>query len=93
MVIFRVISLIIISGALMLLGADALSSLEQNQMTLRSTAEVLNLVGQDSGAVQSLLEGSVPAASPVIAQTMAAPAWVPLGILGMILALIFRVRD
>lgn len=85
--------MVIISGALMLLGADALSSLENKEMTLRSTAEVLNLVGQDSMAVQGLLEGSVPALGSYVGPLMATPAWVPLGILGMILALIFRVRD
>ena len=85
--------MVVIAGALMLLGADALSSLETGEMTLRSTAEVLNLVGQDSMAVQGLLEGSVPALGSYIAPVMATPAWVPLGVLGMILALIFRVRD
>ena len=94
MVIFRVISLVIISAALMLLGADAMTSLETGTTTLRSAADVLNVVGQDGTGVQALLEGSLPAAvSPVVGGAMAAPAWIPLGVVGLILALIFRVRD
>ena len=93
MVIFRVISLVIIAVALMLLGADALTSLENGGMTLRTTAEVLNLIGQDGAGVQSLLEGSLPGAlSPIVSQSMNIAAWVPLGVIGLILAMIFRVR-
>ena len=72
MIIFRVISLVIIASALMLLGADALNSLESGSMSLKSTAEVLGLVGQDPAAVQTLLSsGTLEAAAPVVAQAMA----------------------
>jgi hypothetical protein len=93
MIIFRVLSLVIIASSLMLLGADALNSLESGSMTLKSTAEVLGLIGQDPAAFQTLLSsGSLEVAAPVVAQTMTAPAWVPLGVIGLVLALIFRER-
>lgn len=78
----------------MLLGADALTSLENGGMSLRSTEEVLGLVGQDPAAISTLLSsGALEVAAPAVGPLMAAPAWVPLGVLGLILALIFRVRD
>ena len=95
MIIFRVISLVIIAAALMLLGADALTSLETGETTMRSLAEVLDLLSPGSaGGLSAWSTGALPGAvAPAVTAALAAPAWVPLGILGLILALIFRARD
>ena len=95
MILFRIISLIVIAAALMLLGADALTSIEGGSVSMRSLADVLDLVNAGSaGGLSSWSQGALPGAiMPVIGAALGAPAWVPLGVLGLILALIFRVRD
>lgn len=79
----------------MLLGADALTSLESGEPTMRSLASVLDLISPGSaGGLSAWSTGALPgAATPAVNAALNAPAWVPLGILGLILALIFRARD
>lgn len=94
MFIFRVIALITIAAALMLLGADALSSLENGEMAMRSLTEAIDLVSPGTaGTVQSFSENGLPAfASPAVSTIMALPGWIPVGLLGLLLAFIFRIR-
>ncbi len=78
----------------MLLGADALTSLETSEPTMRSLASVLDLLSPGSaGGLSAWSAGALPAAATPVNAALGAPAWVPLGILGLILALIFRARD
>ena len=94
MILFRIISLVIIAAALMVLGADALTSVEGGSVAMHSLAEVLDLASEGSaGALSSWSQGALPVATPAVGMVLGAPAWIPLGVLGMFLALIFRVRD
>jgi len=94
MFIFRVLSLVVIAAALMLLGADALSSLESGEMHMRSFSEALDLVNPGlAGSFQAWSENTLSFASPVLPGLMSAPAWIPVGIIGLVLAFLFRIRD
>ena len=78
----------------MLLGADALSSLESGEVTMRSLTAALDLVRPGiAGSVQTFSENGLPNfVSPVVSTVMALPGWIPVGVLGLLLAFIFRIR-
>ena len=94
MFIFRVISLVVIATAMMLLGADAVTSLESGEVTMRSLSSTLDLLDPGlAGSFQSWTDATLSAASPVVTAALGAPAWIPIGIIGLILAFLFRIRD
>jgi len=94
MIIFRILSLVIIAAALMFLGADVVSYLEDDTVSLRSFVDVVSLVSSDLSADMLAWKDGLPdAARPVIGAIYSAPAWLPLGIIGILLAFLFRERD
>jgi hypothetical protein len=79
---FRFIALFLIISALMLLGADAIGTLEGGGIIkLRSMAEILALFAP----------GVVPETA-ALGPVLGLPAWALIGVLGLILAFIFRHR-
>lgn len=94
----RFISLILIVFALMLLGADLITSLEKGGViTVRSIEQVWALFNKHSEvAFAGWLQHSLPApVSGGIAAVLHLPAWALTGVLGVILAFLFgrRVAD
>lgn len=87
MLIFRLIGLVLIVLALMLLGADLVSTLEKNGETvMRSFDQILLLVGVDAKPwLQQLL--SPPFANGFVA-VLSWPGWAVLGIPGAILGML-----
>jgi hypothetical protein len=80
---FRFIALFLIISALMLLGADAVGTLESGGIVkLRSMGDILTLFAP----------GVAPGADSPLAPVLGVPAWSLLGILGLILAFVFRHR-
>lgn len=95
-VVLRLISLILIVSALMLLGADAVTSLEKGgEITVRSLDQVWGLL--DKGGPQAFhgwLEHTLPAPVPSwIATLLALPGWAVTGVIGVILAFLFGRRS
>ncbi|MDO8839166.1 MAG: hypothetical protein Q7V31_09570 [Parvibaculum sp.] len=88
MVVFRLIGLLFIITALMALGSDALLSLEEGAVKMRSFSELWVLLNQgshdwfagwvDSGAPEGLVEP--------IKTAMSYPSWAVLGVIGIVLA-------
>jgi hypothetical protein len=88
----RFISLVLVVVALLLLGADAITSLDRGgQVTVRSMDQVWSLLGPSSiGAFKAWLEHRLPAPIPRWAYVvMALPAWALSGVLGVVLAFVF----
>jgi hypothetical protein len=80
---FRFIALFLIISALMLLGADAISTIEGGGVVkLRSMGDVLTLFAPSLA----------PVASGPLAPVLGLPGWALLGALGLILAFVFRYR-
>lgn len=80
---FRFIALFLIISALMLLGADAVGTLEGGGVVkLRSLGEVIAL----------LAPGFAPGADSPLSPVLGLPGWALLGVLGLILAFVFRHR-
>jgi hypothetical protein len=87
MVILRLLALIFIVVALMLLGADAVTTLEKGgAIMLRSLATDLALVhGDPSMWVQMALPASI---ANVLMIGLGFPGWAVIGVLGVLLAAI-----
>jgi hypothetical protein len=90
-VFMRLISLILIVTALMLLGADAVTSLEKGgELTVRSLDTVWLLVNPGSlFAVKTWLHDHAPALAQPVYSFLATPGWGVTGVIGVILAFIF----
>ena len=91
-VFMRLISLILIVGALMLLGADAVTSLERGgEITVRSVAQVWALfskAGMES--FKAWTQHNLPAfLAQGVYSVLAVPGWSITGVLGVVLAFIF----
>jgi len=86
--IFRLLSWIFVAIGLMLVGADIMSWLETGEITIRTTAEVMNLVG--IGVSADVGDG---AAAKVANFILNVPLWALVGGLGIIMTLIFRPLD
>jgi flavin-binding protein dodecin len=87
---FRFIAWLLVSIAVALLGADAVTSLETGAPHIRSTAAVLELIGiNGQGMVDAAPEGIARALETV----MNVPLWAVLGIVGVVLTLVFRPMD
>ncbi|MDE2494952.1 MAG: hypothetical protein KGL97_13715 [Alphaproteobacteria bacterium] len=91
-VFMRLVSLVLVVVALMLLGADAVSSLEHHgEITVRSLGAVWAMF--DKGSLDTFnawCAGSLPGfLSQGIRSALSLPGWAVTGVLGVILAFIF----
>lgn len=73
--------------ALALLGADAVSSMEAGEPVIRTSAEVLALIGLNGPAVADNAPGGLAKAFGTILNL---PLWAVLGLIGVVMTLIFR---
>lgn len=96
MVLFRFIALILIVLGLMLLGADVVTMLESGKepvlRTLENVWAMFTATGVDS--FKTWFAAMVPA--PVmqgLMSVLALPAFAVFGVMGVLLAIIFRERD
>ena len=90
MTLFRFIAWVFVAIAIALLGADGVASLEQKEPVIRSTAEILALLGLDGYAVAEASPGGVKQALNTV---MGIPLWSIFGVVGIVLTLIFRPID
>lgn len=86
MIILRILAQILIAAALMSLGADALASLQEGEVTLRSLADFADLLrlGDPEKALRRWDGGGV--VRDGLLYIVRLPAWVVLGLLGVTLA-------
>ena len=87
----RLVSLVLIVTALMLLGADAISSLERGgELTVRSLGAIWGLFdGARLEAFKSWVQNHQPGMAQAVYSFLALPGWAPTGELGVILAFVF----
>ena len=90
----RLISLILIVIALLLLGADAVTSLEKGgELTVRSLDTVWMLVSPVSlFRLKVWLHNHAPSAAQPVYSFLASPGWGVTGVIGVILAFVFGRR-
>jgi cytochrome bd-type quinol oxidase subunit 2 len=91
-VFMRLISLVLIVSALMLLGADAVTSLERGgEVTVRSVAQIwalFNKAGMEG--FKAWTQHNLPAfLAQGVFSFLAVPGWSVTGVLGVILAFVF----
>lgn len=84
---FRFIAWLLVAIAVALLGADAVSSLEQGEPVVRTTADILGLMGVNSAGVVAAAPGGVARALQTL---FALPLWGIIGLIGVVLTLVFR---
>lgn len=91
----RLIALIMITTALLLLGADALASLEKGgEITVRSLNLVWSLIDARSlASFKDWVQNNVPFLAQTIYSALAMPAWGPIGVFGVLIAFIFGRRQ
>ena len=90
MFVFRLLAWFFVAAAIALLGADAVSSLENDGLTLRTTADLLMLFSIDGEA----LAASAPAGlSQVLRAAVGFYPWAILGVIGILLTVLFRPID
>lgn len=87
---FRFIAWVLVALAVALLGADGVSSLETGEPVMRTTEQIMALLGVDGGAIAESSPGGVAQALNTI---MGLPFWAPVGLVGVVLALVFRPID
>lgn len=90
-IVFRFISLILIVIALMLLGADIVTSLQKSEITVRSIEQVWALFNAGGlNAFKSWVEATLPSPVPGwIYSLLSMWAFGVVGVLGVILAFLF----
>lgn len=91
-VILRFASLVLIVMALVLLGADAVSSLQKGgQVSVHSMDQVWTLLGPASiAAFKTWIAHRLPAPIPAsFYSVLALPAWALPGVLGVVIAFLF----
>lgn len=89
---FRIVSLFLILLALVLLGADAMTSLEHHgQITVRSLDAFSTLLdGPAFDGFKTWVQHALPSPVPHwIFSTLALPGWSVPGVIGVILAFLF----
>ena len=93
-VLMRLIALILVVSALMLLGADAVTSLEKGgEITVRSVGTVWALFSKASlEGFKAWVNHHAAFAEQEIYSALALPGWAVSGVLGVILAFIFGRR-
>ncbi len=84
---FRFVSWLLVAIAIALLGADAVSSMEAGEPVIRTSAEVLALIGVNGPAVA---ENSPGGLAKAIGTVLNLPLWAVLGLIGVVMTLIFR---
>ncbi len=87
----RLVSLILIVAALLLLGADAVTSLERGgELAVRSLGTIWGMIHQASlDAFKSWVQNRMPGMAQGVYSFLALPGWAATGVLGVILAFIF----
>ena len=90
-VVMRLISLILIVTALMLLGADAVTSLERGgDLTVRSLGTIWGLFNPASlNAAKSWVQNHAAFMAQGVYSSLALPGWAVTGVIGVILAFVF----
>lgn len=93
-VLMRLVSLILIVIALMLLGADAVSSLERGgELTVRSLDTVWALIHPASlHGFKSWVQNNLPSMAQGVYSFLSSPSWGVTGVIGVILAFVFGRR-
>lgn len=87
---FRFIAWVLVALAIALLGADGVASLESGEPVMRSTQQILELIGINGGAITENSPGGV---SQALGTIMGLPLWGVIGLIGVVLTLIFRPLD
>jgi hypothetical protein len=90
MALLRFLSLILIVVALMLLGADVVSSLEKGGAVVRSLSQILQLLGFDANLW--LQQAFLPAFANACIAVFSLPGWAVLGIPGAVFGLMSIAR-
>jgi hypothetical protein len=93
-VVMRLVSLLLIVIALMLLGADAVSSLERGgELTVRTLGTVWGAL-HPASLIQfkDWMQNHAPAMAHGVYSFLALPGWAATGVLGVILAFLFGRR-
>ncbi len=87
----RLIALAMIAAALVLLGADALTSLEKGgEITVRSLGLIWSILHPGSLALfKDWAQHSVPFLAQTIYSALAMPGWGLIGVAGVLIAFIF----
>jgi len=95
MAVLRFIAFLLIVAGLMLLGADVISMLESGEPKMRSIALVWDLFAAGgSEAFNAWAASAMPAPLPEgFATLLSWPAWAVAGVIGVLLAVLFRQRD
>ena len=90
----RLIALVMITTALLLLGADALTSLEKGgEITVRSLNLIWSLINAPSlGLFKDWVQHNIPFLAQTIYSALAMPAWGLIGVIGVLIAFIFGRR-
>jgi hypothetical protein len=90
-VLMRLIALLLVVSALMLLGADAVTSLEKGgEITVRSLGTIWALFDKTGvEAFKAWVQHHAPFAAQGVYSSLALPGWAVSGVLGVILAFIF----
>ena len=90
-VLMRLVSLLLIVIALMLLGADAVTSLEKGgEITVRSLGMVWGMFSQATlDGFKSWMQNHAAFAAQFVYSALALPGWSVTGVLGVILAFLF----
>ena len=85
--ILRILSWLLLGLGIALIGADGISTLEAGQPVIRTTQEILALLGAEIG----LLEGGGLGKAVNLFLTL--PLWALIGGIGLVLTLVFRPID
>jgi hypothetical protein len=90
-VFMRLVSLVLIVAALMLLGADAITSLEKGgELTVRSLDAIWGMLHPHSLAdFKSWVHHRLPSMAQGVYSFLALPGWAATGVLGVLFAFIF----
>ncbi|MES1989439.1 MAG: hypothetical protein V4441_00630 [Pseudomonadota bacterium] len=91
MFLFRILGLLLITLALMALGADVLKSVEAGSLQIRSLSALWALVHQASyDGFTGWVAATVPAVVDPLTKVMSFPAWAVLGVIGIVIAGLIR---
>lgn len=80
----------------MVLGADGIQTLEAGEVKIRSLGELWGLLHQASlDSTNAMIAESLPGflADPVFSSLLTFPSWAVLGVIGILIAFLFRRRD
>jgi len=89
--VMRLVSLVLIVAALMLLGADAVVSLEKNgEITVRSLGAVWAAIDNNGlDRFKDWVQQHLPFLAQAVYSSLALPSWAVPGVLGVFLAFVF----